>query len=144
MVMGLNIYPNYENVNRCLMRLYEKNTSLLPTTKKNTSLDVHAKKKPTAKCCHLDYPLGINTITPLVKDLCKSVGAADGNFRNQYLRAMMATRMYNQGQDEQLIQEFMGHMSSCVGRYKHASDTFKRKASKIIQGAKKLVVSKLS
>ena len=56
----------------------------------------------------------------------------------------MATRMYDGNQDEQLIQEFTGHHSNCVRRYKHASDRIKHKASHIIQGAKRCIASKLS
>ena len=93
----VNNYPNFENIDHCLVQLYEKYVSLLPTTKKNKSLNLHAKKKPTAKFWYLDYPLCINIITPLVKELCRSVGATDGNFRNQLLQATMATRMYDQG-----------------------------------------------
>ena len=68
--------------------------------------------------------------------MCKNAGFTDGNFKNQSLKATMATCMYDGNQDIQLIQEFTGHRSNCVRRYKHASDAKKRKASKIIQGAK--------
>ena len=61
---------------------------------------MHARKKPSAKCWYLDYPLGINTITPLVKELVHSVGVTNGNFKNQSLRTTMATRMYDQNQDK--------------------------------------------
>ena len=56
----------------------------------------------------------------------------------------MAIHMYNQGQDEQLIQEFTGHVSNAVRRYKNASDAIKCKASRIIQGEKRCAVTKLS
>ena len=39
----------------------------------------------------------------------------------------MATRMYDGGKDEQLIQEFTGPWSTCLRHYRHASDSFKRK-----------------
>ena len=137
----VNIYPNFDNMDRCPVHFYEKYISLLPTTKCNGILYMHAKKKPSAKCWFLDYPLGINTITPLVKEL---VGVTEGNDRNQSLRATRATLMYNQGQDEQLIHEFMVHKSNSVRRYKLTSDVIKHKASRIIQGAKKCVVAKFS
>ena len=116
-----------------------KSTSVCFQTQKTQSVYMQAHKKPNAKCWFLDYPLGINTITPLVKELVHSVGVHDGNFKNQWFRATMATRMYDQNQDEQLIQEFMGHRSLCVRRYKHASDAIKRTASHIIQGAKNVL-----
>ena len=75
---------------------------------------MHARKHPTAQCWFLDYPLGINRITPLVKELVHSIAVTDGNYKKQSLQATMTTRMYNQNQDEQLIQEFTGHRSTCV------------------------------
>ena len=90
---------------------------------------MHARKRPTAKCWFLDYPLGINTITPLVKELVHSVGVFDGNLKNQSLRATMAMHVYNRNQDKQFIQEFMGHWSLCVRHYKHASDAIKNRTN---------------
>ena len=105
---------------------------------------MHAKKCPGAKVCFLDYPLGINTITPLVKELVHSAGVCDGNFCNQSLWATMASGLYNENQDEQLIQEFTGHRTMAVHHYKHATNRIKRQVSRIIQGAKKRIASKLS
>ena len=105
-----NIYPNYKNIDRCPVRLFEKYVGLLPTAHKNGSLKMHARKKPTGTVWFLDYPLGINTITPLVKELVHR--------RFSLLRTMMTTRMYDQNQDEQPMQEFTGHRSTCVRRYK--------------------------
>ena len=109
--------------------MYKKYISLLPTTRKN-------RKKAIGKVWFLDYPLGINTVTPLVKELVHSVGVTNGNFKDQSLRAMMATCMYDGNEDEQLIQEIMRRQSNCIRRYKHASDRIKHQASHIIQGAK--------
>ena len=109
-----NVYPNYDNLDRCPIRLFEKHVSLLPTSRKNSSLYMHAKKKPMAKVWYLDYPLEINTITPLVKELVHSVGVRDGNDKNQSFRTTMASIPYNENQDEQLIQSFTGCRSNCV------------------------------
>ena len=72
--------------------------------------------------------------------MCKSIDVTEGNFRNQSLRATTATRMSNEEQEEQMVQEITGHISSIVRRYKHAIDSLKRKANCIIQGTKKCVI----
>ena len=77
-------------------------------------------KIPSVKCWYQDYPLGINIITPIVKDVCKSVGVVDENYKNQSLRATTATRMYAASQDEQMIQEVTGQTSICVCHYERS------------------------
>ena len=136
-------YPNYEQVDKCPVRLYEKYTRLLPESRKNGCLYMHAHKRPTTNVWYVDYPLGINHTTPIIKELVQSISITEVNYKNQSLRATMTTRMYDENQDEGLIQEFTGHRSTCVHRYKHASDALKCKASKRVQGAKKCFVSKL-
>ena len=69
-----NVYPNYNNINRFPMRLYEKYISLLPTTNNNKALYMHAKKKPSAQVWYLDYLLGINTISPWSKNCARVLG----------------------------------------------------------------------
>ena len=76
--------------------------------------------------------------------MCAGAGFIDGNFKNQSLRASTATRMFYGNQNEQLIQHFTGHTSLCVCRYKHPSDAIKRQASKIIQGAKRVMNASMS
>ena len=56
-----------------------------------------------------------------------------GNFTCHSLRATHASRMYEQGLDEQLIQEQTGHTSGAVRNYKTTSDTLKRKVSSAVQ-----------
>ena len=56
-----------------------------------------------------------------------------GNFTCHSLRATLASRMYEQGLDEQLIQEQTGHTSSAVRNYKRTFDTLKRKVSSAVQ-----------
>ena len=84
----VNAHPNYENPAHCVVRLYEKYVSLLPETRKNKCLYMHARKHIMPKCWYLDYHWGINTIIPLVKQLILAIGVTNGNFKNQSLKGL--------------------------------------------------------
>ena len=70
--------------------------------------------------------LGIHAIEGLLKKMTDNAGFV-GNFTCHSLRATLASRMYEQGLDEQLIPEQTGDTSSTVRNYKRTSDTLKRK-----------------
>ena len=57
-----------------------------------------------------------------------------GYFTNHSLRASAATRLFNEGVDEQLICEQTGHRSSAVRAYKRTSLDQKEKVSDIVNG----------
>ena len=56
-----------------------------------------------------------------------------GNFTCHSFRATVASRLFENGIDEQLIQEQTGHSSTAVRRYKRTSDSLKRKVSNVLQ-----------
>ena len=59
----------------------------------------------------------------------------EGHFTSHSLRLICATRLYEGGMPEQVIEETTGHRSyDGVREHKFASSTFKRKASGILQG----------
>ena len=59
----------------------------------------------------------------------------EGYYSNHSLRRTCATRLYDKGLPEQLIQETTGHSSADGVRcYKHTSSSAKRRASEIVQG----------
>ena len=59
----------------------------------------------------------------MVKTICQGC-SLEGYFINHLLRASAASRLYNVGIDEQLIQE-TGHKSTAVRGYKRTSDCLK-------------------
>ena len=63
----------------------------------------------------------------------------EGYYSNHSLRRTCATRLYDRGLPEQLIQEATGHRSvDGVRCYKHtSSSSAKRRASEIMQGCLK-------
>lgn len=78
--------------------------------------------KVSSSCWFKSTPMGHNTLTKVVKSLCDSCGIK-GYKTNHSLRATCATRLYENGVDEQLIMERTGHRSTRgVRSYKRTSD----------------------
>ena len=68
------------------------------------------------------------------KKIMKNAGF-EGHYTNHSLRRSSASRLYDAGMPEQVIQETTGHRSSDgVKAYKCTSSSFKRKGSEILQG----------
>ena len=128
----VHIYPNPSEA-QCPVRLYEKFVGLLPTTLKHDALYMQLKVRTTPKCWYIDRPVGINYKYPTVNHLCALIGRTDGNYVNQSLCAMSATRLTNENVDNQVIKEFTGHRSNATELYKHLNDKQHRQASTIIQ-----------
>ena len=75
------------------------------------------------------------TLGNVVKKIMKKA-QFDGHYTNNSLRRSCATRLYDSGVPEQLIQETTGHWSSDgVRTYKCTSSALKREASEILQGS---------
>ena len=78
---------------------------------------------------------GRETLGNVVKKIMKKA-QFDGHYTNNSLRRSCATRLYDSGVPEQLIQETTGHWSSDgVRTYKCTSSALKREASEILQGS---------
>ncbi len=78
-------------------------------------------------------PLGIHKIENAVKDLCLQAGIS-GRHSNHSLRATSASRLYDAGIDEQLIQERTGHRSNAVRGYKRTSSKLQKKVTDTLCG----------
>ena len=77
---------------------------------------------------------GRETLGNVVKKKMKNAGF-EGHYTNHSLRRSSASRLYDVGMPEQVIQETTGHRSSDgVKAYKCTSSSLKRKASEILQG----------
>lgn len=75
--------------------------------------------------------VGHNTLERIVKELMVDAGI-NGYFTLHSLRATAATRLYNNGQDEQAIMHVTGHRSSAVREYKRMGEKMKRNISAIL------------
>ena len=124
----VNIYPA-QNYYRCPLMLFDMYTSALPKDRKCRSLYLRPKANYLySDVWYIDAPVGVNKLQSVVKDICKQAGF-EGHFTYHSLRSTSATRMYEQGVDEQVISEVTGHRSLSVRSYKRTSDMQKRKAN---------------
>ncbi len=114
--------------------LYEKYTSLLPPNGKHPSLYKFVLKRPLPNGWYSDNQVGQNTLQKIVKTLCEKAGLSGEKFCNHSLRATCATRMYQARVEEQVIQQFTGHSSEVVRKYKTTSDELLKVANKTVSG----------
>ena len=128
----VKIYGN-DDLNRNVVRLFLKYTSLLPVDGKCSALYKYplATKKLRASTWYTDKPVGVKSLKKIVSNLAKEAGLV-GHYSNHSLRASTATRMYQSGVDEQVIKEITGHKSDSVRSYKRTSEELLRHASATI------------
>lgn len=76
--------------------------------------------------------VGIHSIEKFLSSMTSKLGT-QGRFTPHSLRATTATRLYESGFDEQMIQEQTGHTSTAVRSYKRTSSVMKQEVSKTLQ-----------
>ena len=76
--------------------------------------------------------VGVHTLEKFIPKVMKDAGFV-GKFTLHSLRATCATRLYNSGVDEQMIQEITGHTSNAVRAYKRTSDEMRENVSHLVQ-----------
>ena len=129
-------YQNLANPSRCLVRLHEKYMSLRPTAINCSNkyyLRPLTNPAPDAKVWYTCQARGRHKLEHVVERLCASAGLG-GRRSNHSTRAAVATLMYEQGLDEQLIQEKTGHRSVAVRSYKRTSNKQLKRVSDILYG----------
>ena len=133
---SLKVYGNQSNLDRDVVRLFEKYVGLLPQNPKCGAFYKYGLAYSSMRpCCwYSDKPVRVNSLKKVVSDMMKQAGI-DGKFTNHSLRATTATHMFEKGVDEQLIKCVTGHKSDAVRLYKRPSD-------KLLKSACETVVSK--
>ncbi len=96
----------------------EKYVNLLPVNGKHQSLYKYPLKRPQPNVWYSNAQLGVNSLQKIMKSLCNKAGLSGKKFCNHSLHASCATRMYQAGVDEQVIQQFTRHVSEVVRKYK--------------------------
>ncbi len=128
-----------DNPLRNVVCLYEKYVNLLPANARHPSLYKYTLKRPKPNQWYSDNQLGQNALAKIIKTLCDKAGLTGEKFCNHSLRATCATRMYQAGVDEQLIQTFTGHASKVVHKYKTTNDQLLKSANKTVSGNQYIV-----
>ena len=128
-------YKNLTNVERCPVELYKKYLSHVPNEVSDNAFYLRALPKPNGEIWYYKKAAGRETLGNVVKKIMKKA-QFDGHYTYHSLRRSCATRLYDGGVPEQLIQETTGHRSSDgVRAYKCTSSALKREASEILQGS---------
>ena len=136
---SIEYFANEAHPSRCGVQLFKKYMSLRPS---DAPTDVfYLKPRPEgcsrSGCWYYNRAVGHNVLSRTVKRLCNRAGV-DGYFTNHSLRRTCATRLFQQGIDEQQIMSITGHRSSTAVRmYKQVSHEQEEKLSNLIQSVKK-------
>ena len=130
-------FANLHNPTRCIVRLYENYMALRPDNAPSSTFYLQPFKRPRPNCWYRSRAAGHNHLSQTLKQLCGTAGITR-HFTNHSLRRTCATRLYQQGADEQLIMSITGHRSKDgVRTYKEISGEQQKKVSEMIQPAKR-------
>ena len=135
-------YKNLTYVERCPVELYKKYLSHVPNEVSDNAFYLRALPKPNGEIWYYKRAAGRETLGNVVKKIMKKA-QFDEHYTSHSLRRSCATRLYDGGVPEQLIQETTDHRSfDGVKAYKCTSSALKREASEILQGSlsKKAVI----
>lgn len=124
-------FKNIIHPERCIISLFQLYTSHRPPCVERFYLT--ALKQNDAVVWYSVQPMGINTIKKVVSNMCKEGGFA-GYYTNHSLRATSATRLFQNGVEEQLVAQITGHRSLAVRSYKRPSMQQLNDLSNVIQG----------
>ena len=102
-------YPNHDNPQRCLVRLFQVYVEHRPAECDDTFYLTPLKKTKGA-IWYSKMAVGHNTLAKTVSRLCNSADIS-GFKTNHSLRVTTATRLFHSGADEQLIMSHTSHRS---------------------------------
>ena len=131
-------YENLAQPEHCIVCIYEKYMGLRPSISQCGKSDFYLcplshvpdnPMQPWFSC----QPMGIHAIQWVLAGMCMRVGIT-GKQTNHALKATAATRLYQKGVDEQLIQEHLGNLSEAMCSYKHTSTELNLQMSDILYG----------
>lgn len=75
--------------------------------------------------------VGIHTLEKIIPNMMATAGF-HGKYTLHSLRASCATRLYQNGVDEQLIAEVTGHSSIAIREYKRTDENMQRKICRML------------
>ncbi len=126
-------YENKENPSRCLVKLFQKYVSHRPSGP--TCFYLSPLRKLKNNIWYSKVPVGHNTLAGTVNRICKEAGVT-GYKTNHSLRVTNATRLFQNGIEEQLIMSNTGHRSlDGVRCYKRISEEQKQHMSDVLNSA---------
>ena len=125
------VYPNHENVTRCLVHLVDKYISLCPPFYKKPNFYLQSLTKTNPAQWFAEQVVGINVIKKVVKNILGRANI-EGYFTNHSLRHTGGSRLFQAGVDHKIVKEEMGHASDAIDGYQITSDIQKEECSKVL------------
>ena len=113
---------------RCPLRAIIKYLSLMPQNRTCRAFYLQPHKKWFRKSWYMNRPAGINILWNSMRDLCWQA-SLPGYYTNHSLQSTVATKLYQNSVDKQLIMEITGHRSLAVCGYKRTLDRQRKLAS---------------
>ena len=125
-------YANVVQPQRCIVRLYKLYNQKCPSDRPPGAFYLQPLSRPKGNVWYSKTPVGHNPLQQTVPKLMKAAGFK-GFYYNHSLRVTTATRLFNEGVDEQLIMARTGHSSTDgVRAYKRTSDKLKELTSDVL------------
>ena len=109
------------NADRCPLCAIMKYLSVLPKYTTCNAFYLQPQKKYFGRAWYINRPAGINRLCTAIGEMCQAAGLP-GHYTNHSLCAMMATKLYQNNIDEQMIMEITGHCSLAIRSYKRTLD----------------------
>ena len=127
-------YKKLTNAERCPVELYKKYLSHVPNEVSDNVFYLRALPKPNGEIWYYKKGSRERSFRKCCKENYKKKAQFDRHYTNHSLMRSCATRLYDGGVPEQLIQETTGHRSSDgVRAFKCTLSALKREASEISQ-----------
>ena len=128
-------HENLEKPDRCIVRVFEEYSRRCPPNRPDSSFYLKPLVKPKGDIWYAAVPVGHNTLDKTVARMCSAAGII-GFKTNHSLRVTLATRLFKEGVDEQLIMAKTGHRSTDgVRSYKRVSKEQMELISNVVQGS---------
>lgn len=129
-------HANTECPERCFVRLFKCYISHRPKENvKDNAFYLTPIKNPKSNVWYTCIPCGHNTLSATVRRLCSQAGIS-GFKTNHSLRVTAATRLFQNGVDEQLIMARTGHRSTDgIRAYKRISEEQQKAVSEILNNS---------
>ena len=127
-------HENLEKPDRCIVRVFEEYSRRCPPNQPVSSFYLKPLVKPKGDIWYAAVPVGHNTLDKTVARMCSAAGII-GFKTNHSLLVTLATQLFQEGVDEQLIMAKTGHRSTDgVRSYKRVSKEQMELISNVVQG----------
>lgn len=125
---NLHVYSQPELGSRCIVDLFSKNLSLIPSSGPFYRRPIQNSNPPKFS----QQVIGHNKLDNIVHDSCEAASFS-GNYTDHSGKVTCATSLFQSGIDEQLIKHQNGHRSDAVRAYKRSCLDQDAMVSKILQ-----------